>query len=323
MIHQSYLAALALFCGLSLSVAAQVAADEATPLAEQDVAAAERRLADFDKQIADYFPTSQKFIDLRKARMDYYHQVEPRLLQLLAIRQSEFQALAREMRPTAAPLQAKQAEVNRLQRLCAPSFVAESVAKLLDTVRANKSKEHASTAMAALDDALRLDPANKDALRLRDSVRFENSIGMKFAYIPAGEFDMGSPASEPGRNLDEALHHVKITKPFMIATTTITQAEWKTVMKNNPSHFLGDNRPVEQISWSDAATFCEKLGATEGKHYRLPTEAEWEYACRGGTQTAFSFGNSSLGDFAWYSANSGKQTHDVGTKKPNLWGLYD
>ena len=114
----------------------------------------------------------------------------------------------------------------------------------------------------------------------------------------------------------------------------VTQAQYKEVMGTNPSHFKGDlNRPVEKVRWAEAVAYCAKLTVQEraagrlpvGYEYRLPTEAEWEYACRAGTTTAFSFGNdeSQLGEYAWYDANSGRTSHPVGQKKPNGWGLYD
>jgi formylglycine-generating enzyme required for sulfatase activity len=149
-----------------------------------------------------------------------------------------------------------------------------------------------------------------------------NSIGMKFTYIPAGEFDMGSPPTEADRDDDETLHHVKITRPFMMATTPVTQAQWAALMGDNPSAFQGDDLPVEEIPWRLAVTFCEKLSKTESKHYRLPTEAEWEYACRAGTQTPFG-GSNKLAEMGWYSGNSEGRTHRVARKKPNAWGLYD
>ncbi len=152
-----------------------------------------------------------------------------------------------------------------------------------------------------------------------------NSVGMKFVLIPSGEFTMGSPASEKDRDSDETQHKVKITKPFYMQTTEVTQAQWKAVMGNNPSHFKGDNLPVEQVSWDDVQEFLKKLSAKEGAKYRLPTEAEWEYACRGGSTTRFCFGDdeSKLGEYAWYGANSDSKTHPVEMKKPNAWGLYD
>jgi eukaryotic-like serine/threonine-protein kinase len=111
----------------------------------------------------------------------------------------------------------------------------------------------------------------------------------------------------------------------------VTQGEYERVMGTNPSHFKGDPRlPVETVSWQDAMTFCERLSAlpaerSAGRVYRLPTEAEWEYACRAGSTTIYSFGDSegSLGDYAWYDSNSGSKTHPVGQKRPNAWGLYD
>ncbi|MFH1421813.1 MAG: formylglycine-generating enzyme family protein [Planctomycetota bacterium] len=163
---------------------------------------------------------------------------------------------------------------------------------------------------------------------------FTNSIGIKFVKIEAGEFMMGSPENEKDRQSDETQHKVKITKPFYIQTTEVTQAQWKAVMGNNPSYFQGparaaaggDDLPVEKVSWDDAQEFIKKLNSKEGKNvYRLPTEAEWEYACRAGSTTRFCYGDdeSKLRDYAWYQDNSDSKTHPVGTKLPNAWGLYD
>jgi formylglycine-generating enzyme required for sulfatase activity len=150
-----------------------------------------------------------------------------------------------------------------------------------------------------------------------------NSIGMKLVYIQPGEFQMGS---NDGEDDEKPLHTVKISKGFYMGIYEITQEQYQKVMGNNPSHFKGeDNLPVETVSWDAAVEFCKKLSQKEGKTYRLPTEAEWEYACRAGTTTKFSFGEdeSRLGDYAWYRQNSGSKTHLVGTLKPNAWGLYD
>ena len=106
----------------------------------------------------------------------------------------------------------------------------------------------------------------------------------------------------------------------------MTQAQWEAVMGVNPSNFKGADRPVEKVSWNDAQAFIEKLNAqNDGYRYRLPTEAEWEYAARAGTKTAYSFGDNAslLGEYAWYDGNSGNETHAVASKKPNAWGLYD
>jgi formylglycine-generating enzyme required for sulfatase activity len=149
----------------------------------------------------------------------------------------------------------------------------------------------------------------------------KNSIGIEFKLLPGGTFTMGEGADA---------HQVTLTKPFEIAVYELTQEQASKITKVNPSAFKGPQNPVEQVSWDDAVEFCRKLSALPaekqaGYVYRLPTEAEWEYACRAGTTTAYSFGDSDseLGDYAWYVENSGKTTHPVGGKKPNAWGLYD
>ncbi len=150
----------------------------------------------------------------------------------------------------------------------------------------------------------------------------QNSIGMKFALIPAGEFMMGSKEFDWAK----PVHKVTISKPFYLGVYPVTQREWKEVMGNNPSYFKGDNLPGEQISWYDVQEFIKKLNEKENTNkYSLPSEAEWEYAARAGTTTTYSFGDdeSALGDYAWYAENSSSKTHDVGQKKSNPWGLYD
>jgi formylglycine-generating enzyme required for sulfatase activity len=158
---------------------------------------------------------------------------------------------------------------------------------------------------------------------------FTNSIGMKFVKIPAGKFLMGSPRSEAGRGRDEGPQfQVTITKPFYLGVYEVTQGQYKEIVGGNPSYFgkCGGNCPVENLTWDDIQTFIQKLNAEENTtKYRLPTEAEWEYACRAGTQTAFSFGNNEndLNEYGWYWKNADDKTHPVGEKKPNAWGLYD
>jgi formylglycine-generating enzyme required for sulfatase activity len=154
-----------------------------------------------------------------------------------------------------------------------------------------------------------------------------NSIGMEFVEIPEGEFDMGSPSSEKYRKFNEGpVHHVNISYNFYMGKYEVTQKQWRDVMGNDPSFFKGDDLPVEQVSWNDVHIFIKKLNEIEGTDkYRLPSEAEWEYAARAGTTTMYSYGNneSELGDYAWYIGNSNGTTHAVGQKKPNPWGLYD
>jgi formylglycine-generating enzyme required for sulfatase activity len=151
-----------------------------------------------------------------------------------------------------------------------------------------------------------------------------NSIGMEFVLLPAGTFTMGS---EDGESDERPPHQVTISRPFYLGKYEVTQGQWRAVMGNNPSLFQGDARlPVEQVWWSDVNDFIGKLNAKEGgNRYRLPTEAEWEYAARAGSTSAYSFGNevSRLGEYAWYRDNSGGKTHPVGQLKPNAWGLYD
>ena len=160
-----------------------------------------------------------------------------------------------------------------------------------------------------------------------------NSIGMKLVLIPAGEFTMGS---SDGTSDERPPHKVRIAKPFYLGQYEVTVGHfrqfanesgytgagdsWKTAFRSQT-----DDHPVVKVSWDDAKAFCDWLSKKEGKEYRLPTEAEWEYACCAGTQTKWSFGDnqSELGDYGWFSGNSASQTHPVGQKKPNAWGLYD
>ncbi|MCD6273560.1 MAG: formylglycine-generating enzyme family protein [Deltaproteobacteria bacterium] len=165
--------------------------------------------------------------------------------------------------------------------------------------------------------------------------RFANSIGQEFAYIKPGTFMMGSPSNESGRHGGEKQHKVTLSRKFYMQTTEVTQGQWKAVMGNNPSIFKkGDNYPVECVSWNDAQKFIRKLNKQEGiDKYRMPTEAEWEYACRAGTTTPFSFGRCLSTDQANYNGkypldgcSKGKyrkKTVSVASFSPNAWGLYD
>jgi formylglycine-generating enzyme required for sulfatase activity len=147
-----------------------------------------------------------------------------------------------------------------------------------------------------------------------------NQTGIEFVLIPAGSFMMGSTN---GGSDEKPVHQVTISQPFYIGRYEVTQAQWQSVMGNNPSNFkdCGGNCPVEQVSWDDAQKFVNKLNeSNDGFRYRLPTEAEWEYACRAGT-TGDYYGN--VDDIGWYFNNSGQKTHAVGGKQPNAFGLYD
>ncbi len=155
-------------------------------------------------------------------------------------------------------------------------------------------------------------------------------LKMNFCWCPPGTFTMGSDDDDPDRQLNELQTEVTLTKGFWLQQTEVTQAQYEAIMGVNPSHFKGPEHPVESLTWDEATLFCERLSSLEpeksaGNVYRLPTEAEWEYACRAGSSTAFSFGNNpdELGDYAWYNANSDRSTHPVGQKQPNAWNLHD
>jgi formylglycine-generating enzyme required for sulfatase activity len=159
---------------------------------------------------------------------------------------------------------------------------------------------------------------------------YGNQMGMELVYVQPGSFDMGllsdnNPAHRVtiGSNLDPS-HRVTIGKGFYMGKYEVTQAQWQAVMGNNPSHFkdCGSNCPVEEVSWNDAQAFLNKLNeANDGYQYRLPSEAEWEYACRAGTDGDYYAGN--VDDIGWYSKNSTGKTHAVGGKQPNAFGLFD
>jgi formylglycine-generating enzyme required for sulfatase activity len=150
----------------------------------------------------------------------------------------------------------------------------------------------------------------------------KNDTGIDFVQIQPGEFMMGCSVGDIDCNADERpIHKVQITKPFQIGRFEVTQAQWMAVMGSNPSTIKGDNHPVETISKDEAHQFINRLNAkNDGFRYRLPTEAEWEYAARAGTNSSYT---GKLDEIAWYNGNSEDETHPVGQKKPNGWGLYD
>ena len=156
-------------------------------------------------------------------------------------------------------------------------------------------------------------------------VRLAESVVMPFVFCPRGTFRMGSPSAEQKRFSDENQVSVTLSEDFWMATTEVTQAQWQAVMGTNPSRFEGINRPVENVSWADAQQFIERVNVSgvipSGWKFALPTEAQWEYACRAGEAGPYAGGT--IEQVAWYSDNSAGQTHDVGTKQANAWGLHD
>jgi formylglycine-generating enzyme required for sulfatase activity len=175
-------------------------------------------------------------------------------------------------------------------------------------------------------------------------VNLSRHLSLKLIYIPAGSFLMGSPDTEKGHSMDEGpRHRVTISRGFWMGKYEVTQAQWQDIMKSNPSllkpkrpflkkkdpstvpHVDERELPVERVSWNDVQMFIRKLNKKTGLKFRLPTEAEWEYACRAGSESAYYFGDSrkELSRYAWYNGNTSAETHPVGRKEPNAWGLCD
>ncbi|CAB5126543.1 Phage protein [Olavius algarvensis associated proteobacterium Delta 3] len=154
-----------------------------------------------------------------------------------------------------------------------------------------------------------------------------NSIGMELVLIPAGTFTMGGDWDKEQADENELPKHaVTFVTPFYMGRVTVSQSQWSSLMDSNPSHFVGDDHPVEMVSHNDACEFIRRLNETEQTDtYRLPTEAEWEYTARAGSESTYCFGpeRMKLTDYAWYKNNSSKETHPVGLLLPNAWGLFD
>jgi formylglycine-generating enzyme required for sulfatase activity len=165
-------------------------------------------------------------------------------------------------------------------------------------------------------------------------------MGTRFVPISPGSFEMGTPSQESAQNIDEDQHTVRITRAFAMQATDVTQALYAKYTGKHPSKFNGDDLPVERVSYGDAQGFIDQVNARENPGldcstwdkafttsgcYRLPTEAEWEYAARAGSTTAYFFGKEAagMGQYAWFAGNSDQQTHAVAKRKPNAWGLYD
>ena len=172
-------------------------------------------------------------------------------------------------------------------------------------------------------------PANNTDLGsgvIGDEGIFEIGGGQRIVmkYVPAGKFMMGSPPGKAGRSVDEEQHEVTLTKAFWLGRTEVTQEQWQSVTGDNPSWHKGKDLPVEMVSWKDATEYCAKLNGKgllpAGWRWTLPSEAQWEYACRAGTKGAWA---GDLDDMAWYRKNRINSIHEVATRKPNAWGLFD
>ena len=160
----------------------------------------------------------------------------------------------------------------------------------------------------------------------KDQTFTVNGVSFKMIAVQGGTFTMGATSEQGSEAYDseKPAHRVTLSS-YYIGKTEVTQELWQAVMGSNPSNFKGGRKPVEQVSWNDCQTFISKLNSLTGKKFRLPTEAEWEFAARGGIKSkGYKYsGSNTLGDVAWYDDNSGSTTHDVGTKNPNELGLYD
>ncbi|MFW6163057.1 MAG: SUMF1/EgtB/PvdO family nonheme iron enzyme [Planctomycetota bacterium] len=156
-------------------------------------------------------------------------------------------------------------------------------------------------------------------------LELDDDVVIRFVLVPAGTFTMGSPKDEPGRGRFEGPQHkVTLAKPFYLSATEVTQAQHQAVMGTNPSRYQGGDLPVGNVAWKDASAFCQRLSERTGLTVRLPTEAEWEYACRAGTRSPFSCPEEALDAHAWHRGNArGGKPRPVGGKKPNPWGLHD
>ena len=155
------------------------------------------------------------------------------------------------------------------------------------------------------------------------SITLPGGAEMEMIWCAPGSFDMGSPVTEAGRLDDETRRTVSISKGFWLGKYEVMQRQWESVMRTNPSKFKEPDRPVETVSWNDCDMFIRRVNASlKDMMVRLPTEAEWEYACRAGSTAPVS-GSGQIADMAWYDTNSDNQTHVVGQNKPNAWGFYD
>jgi formylglycine-generating enzyme required for sulfatase activity len=254
--------------------------------------------------------------------------------------EAEARAKAEAKKKAEAEVRAKAEAKKKAEAKARASAVAKqkalAEAKKKDEAEAKAKAEAEAKAEAKKKAEVRAKAeAKKKTEAVKDKKTFTGPNGMEFVYISPGTFKMGSPEDESGRYDNETQHQVTLTQGFYIQATEVTQGQWKTVMGNNPSFFnsCGDDCSVEQVSWNDAQQFIWRLNQLEGADkYRLPTEAEWEYACRAGSTTAFANGgitalecdhDSNPANNAWFCGNSDRKTHPATQKNPNAWGLYD
>jgi formylglycine-generating enzyme required for sulfatase activity len=237
-----------------------------------------------------------------------------------------------------APVPAGSGELDRIARLAELSKAAESAFAKAEQVDVSalsaleKAKAWELAELACVPAGYRVSQIRSRIAHWKESASRGDytedggvGLGLRMVWVKPDSFRMGSPESEEGRYSDEGPVHDVTLDGFWLGKHEVTQAQYEAVTGKNPSHFKGASLPVETVRWDDAMDFCRRLSQRTGKTYTLPSEAQWEYACRAGSQTRFCFGDSDSGldAYAWYSGNSGSKTHPVGEKSPNAWGLHD
>jgi formylglycine-generating enzyme required for sulfatase activity len=253
------------------------------------------------------------------------------LLLVVIVYQSN-QELSAAMKKAEIKLKAESAERAQRAEEKAAEAEIEKIAKAKEederiarqkAAEERRIKEKLSAAMKKAE--IELKSAAKRGAGEVKVIEIAPGVTMDFCWCPARKFTMGSPETEAGRYSDEDQVEVTLSEGFWMAKTEVTQAQWQAVMEESPSEFKGANRPVENVSWDDAQEFLTKLNAivgdSDGRKMVLPTEAQWEYAARAGETGPYSGGR--VEEVAWYADNSGGGTHEVGTKRPNAWGLHD
>ena len=233
-------------------------------------------------------------------------------------------------------------DANGCCRLCGIPFpellkdIAPEIAQIARALHYKKTEPTAAQAVATLARTAQRNPdLLRTTLRTQGFAHHRNELGMDFILIQPGTFMMGSPPREQSRDSDETLHSVELTRPYFLQNTLVTQQQWQQVMGTNPSWFKHPDHPVECVSWEDTQDFLTALNRRRQGVYRLPTETEWEYACRAGASTPFSVGNGEDldaeqanfdGDYPYgrgLRKPSPGTTTAVKSYRPNCWGLYD
>ncbi|AUT03829.1 serine/threonine protein kinase [Nostoc sp. CENA543] len=290
----------------------------------------QRKLKEYEQALIDVvkqeYPLSQR---TQKELQDYQ--------QYLGLRNEDIAAIeARVFAPLQSELQRQQQEAERLHQQQQRKQQQEASKAKSNAIIQTQTFEFETATITVINSGFIGLGKKHEINRIRGSAEYfrenlGNGVSLDMVAIPGGKFIMGSPKNEPGRNDTESPQHPVNVKPFFMGKFPVTQAQWQAVtgfakvnidLNPNPSHFKGANRPVEKVSWYEAVEFCARLSQTTGRIYRLPSEAEWEYACRVGTTTPYYFGETITKDLANYD-NIYQQTTDVGAFPATLFGLSD